>query len=186
MPTVQNPEAERSAAYKLFHWPFQCKVQAVHLYDESTVDVSGIPTSGDVAVDRAMAEEPIQVTLSIARMIELYNQGAGIEFVRVEDTITIYKIIQQHLMDWKREAEISLHQSRIPIDDLQKIDAFGQAIYYIATGTNKAPEISTGLLGKVEAARRARRRTLAPINEVKPHHSLADDIIDTIDQRGKT
>ena len=184
MPAILNSDAEQSAAYKLFHWPFQCKIQAIHLYDEDTVEYSGIPTSGDVDVDRAMAEESIQVTLSIARMIELFSEGAGIEFVRVEDTLTIYQIIKQHLLDWKNEAEVALHSGRIPINDLQLIDEFGQAIYYIATGTNKVPEISTGLIGRSRAARRAQRRREHSETKPKPYHSLADDIIDTVDERG--
>ena len=62
----ENPE--HSAAYKIFHYPFECTIPSFYLYSAEYVKVFGMPSSGDAKVDEHQLRSPVRCRLTVAAM----------------------------------------------------------------------------------------------------------------------
>lgn len=122
----------QTAAYKIFHYYFPCRIQNIHRFTAQSLTEVGMVSSGNKAVDRVMALQYVDVTLPIAGMAEYLSQGVNVQIVDPNDTAKIYRIIKQHLDDWFMEAQSNLHCMESPDEDLRKLDDLAAEIYPFA------------------------------------------------------
>lgn len=123
--------SKHSAAYKLFHYPIVCVVAHMHLTTQEHTDIGGYVTSGDSKIDRAQALADAHVQLTVAAMAEFHDQGIAMRLATPEDSVRIYQMIHEHLMDWRRVLETEA-TTQVPLEDLKKFDALAGEVYQIA------------------------------------------------------
>lgn len=128
----KNDPSKHTAAYKICHYRFIVRIAQMHLISQQALDNTWRVTSGNAAVDRAMAEELVQAQLTIAEMAEHHANGATMSLVNPEDSTRIYGIIHEHLMDWMRQLQTSVTVSNAPLEDLRRLDALAGDVYLIA------------------------------------------------------
>lgn len=123
------PKTKHSAAYKIFHYPFLCKIAQMHLQSTEVLLQAGSYTTGNAAEDRALATQPVDVQLTIAAMVGYHSEGASITITNPQDAATIYLIIKQHLDDWFDATAQSMHRVEAPGKDLENLDNLAGEIY---------------------------------------------------------
>lgn len=123
---------DQSPAYKIFHYRFFCKVAQMHMYSNKYLSQFGFIDSGDPAVNRAMAHSLIDIQLTAATMAELHQEGVDITLTQPEDSVRIYQMIYDHLMDWQVRIRENVFITQAPMDDLRKLDALAGEIYKVA------------------------------------------------------
>ena len=121
----------------------------MHLVNLDTVDVFGIHSSGDAAVDAALAKETVDCQLTIATMAEMVDEGCSFSLVEPEKSVVIYEILVQHLKDIQEAASLGTRRSVVPAEDLRKLNTLANEIYkgaarYIKPGTQIG-----GLMGRL-------------------------------------
>lgn len=130
LPTV--PEEEQTAAWRLFHRKYTCRVAQIHT--ETLEFLEQRPPEGNEyqGAGLAKAREILTVTLSAAAMAEMCAEGATIGLTRFEDAENIYNDIKQHLTDWQQYTLTSIHKRKVPEEDLRILDAFAGVVYVYA------------------------------------------------------
>lgn len=126
-----EPE-HHSAAFKLFHYNYQCRVSQIHMYGLEYLREAPMPTTGRADTDRVLAQQFIHVQLTVDAMAELHHDGASIFLVDPKDAVKIYRDIRRHLQDWLGDVESSMHRRTPPIEDLRMFDQLAAAIYPFA------------------------------------------------------
>lgn len=124
-----NKAKDHTAAYKIFHYQFLCRIAQMHLYSAEYLQQAGMLTTGNSAMDRATATEMVDVRLTIAGMAEYLNEGATIAIMMPEDTAKIYRLVKAHLDDWLEEVQRNPHKTSSPTEDLRKLDALAAYVY---------------------------------------------------------
>lgn len=127
-----NDVSRHTAAFKIHHYRFIVRIAQFHLYSQEQLSHTWRVTSGNAEVDRALAEQQVAAQLTIAEMAEHHANGATMTLETPEDSMKIYDIIHQHLMDWMRALETHAVPPNAPLEDLRKLDALASDIYQIA------------------------------------------------------
>lgn len=122
-------KGSHTAAYKIFHYPFVCRIPAIHLVSEEVVSQAGSLTTGDPVSDRALAMQMVDAQLTIAGMAMHLHEGASIVIPSGEDAAKIYRIIKQHLDDWFANSQQNMHATQTNAEDLEKLDQLAGEIY---------------------------------------------------------
>ncbi len=125
----RKPKGGHTAAYKIFNYPFLCRIAQMHLTSEEVLRQTGTVTTGNAEWDRAAACEMVDVPLTIAAMAIYVDEGATIALINPEDTAKIYRLIREHLEAWYHEVQTNLHLMDVPTDDLRKLDALAAYVY---------------------------------------------------------
>lgn len=123
------PRKEHTAAYKIFHYDFECRIAEMHLNSEECLRMTGTLTTGNAAWDRALATQLRDVRLTIAAMAEYVAEGATFSITKPEDSAKIYRLIKEHLDEWMVHTQNSLHALDVPTDDLRKLDQLAGYVY---------------------------------------------------------
>lgn len=89
----------------------------------------GTYVTGDDEVDRQQKDEIIDTYITINDMVEMHRKGIRIDIYNYDDVADIYKIIERHILAWKRNIEECVNIGDAPLDDLIAMDAFATAIY---------------------------------------------------------
>lgn len=123
------PEEKRTAAWKIFHIKYRCKVAQIHT--ESLEYLEQRPPEGNEyqGAGKARAEQLVVVSLSTAAMASMVAEGATIMLIDPKDAMRIYNDVRQHLTDWQQYSLTSIHGRRIPEEDLRCLDNFAAQIY---------------------------------------------------------
>lgn len=125
--------SEHTNAYKLFHYPFYCKVPAMFTITQDELDVRGAVTSGRPELDRAIANEPMDIRCTIRQMIEYRREGAQITLIRPkEDSVRIYDILTGFLGDIQQQMDRSFNVQIKDQELVQEVDEFAAEVYKIA------------------------------------------------------
>lgn len=170
---------EHTAAFKIFHYPYYCRVRGIHLVSETQLEIFGIVSSGNNSIDRAVAMEFIDCQLTIEQMAELFADGVSIQLSEPEKSVAIYEILKQHLEDHLNNVTYAVNMTKSPVEDLRKLEALAAEIYKIARMYRQVDDLSkTGVLGKLGGLGRARpmSRPMAPTKEADEPQKLADDM----------
>lgn len=132
---------ELTVAEHIFKDVWLVQVPEMYLYSKEYLEVAGYPSSGDKDIDREMLRANRDMYLTIAGITLLHDEGARIIFKNPEDTGKIYKLLREHLENWKWVVDTQLNGVNPPVDDLRKMDALAAAIYPIASRyiNTKAP-----------------------------------------------
>lgn len=134
----------QSAGYKLFHYFYPCRVEAMHLVTPLELEVFGMVTTGNAQMDRQMAHELVDVQLNIATMAEYLDEGVVVTLLDPADSAKIYPIIVEHLQDWERVVTTQIHHPEVPTEDLQKLDRLATEILSVAKLFIREPVQQTG------------------------------------------
>lgn len=129
MDEIYVPEDKRTTAWYIFFKKFRCQLPNIDTYSKDYVRNFGMPSSGDLAIDRQLANEIVDRLLSIAEIAEYHSSGTNIRVVHYEDTKEIYERITDHLNFWKKEMEDSYHPVTVPMEDLIKLDKLAAAVH---------------------------------------------------------
>lgn len=126
------PPDQHTASYKIFNYRYLVKISKIHMSTPAFAKAIVNFTSGDPELDESMAREEIEVSLPVADLAELHANGVSFRLCRPEDSVPIYQIIHQHLMDFRAAmvAEVNLYD--IPERDLLALDALASDIYRYA------------------------------------------------------
>lgn len=134
VPWATDKGTKHSAAFKLFHFPFNFRISRLHLTDPRAIQLFGRLTTGNVESDRVMATEEVTIVRTIQEMVYFHREGISFRLVKPEDGLTIYEIVYEHLQDWRNEISNNVNMRDAPIDDLRALDEFAKEIYLIARG----------------------------------------------------
>lgn len=123
------PVEKRDTAWWIFNQLFQCRAQRIQLMSMDEMKEYGTPTSGLPEYDAQMRNERVDVMLTIAKMVEYWDQGITIGIANEKDTKQIYELIANHLEAWKHRLMTELNNRGAPLDDLVKLDKFASVVY---------------------------------------------------------
>jgi hypothetical protein len=138
IPMAPLDTSKHTAAFKIFNYPFLCSIQAVHLMTADYLKEGGYVTSGIGEIDKAMMYKFVPVRLKIVHMANFADEGVTFRLHNPTDAPKIYQIIRQHLDDHARAAKYDINKSKVPIDDLRKLDALAELVYPISQGMRDA------------------------------------------------
>lgn len=126
--------SKHSAAFKLFHYPFNFRISRLHLTDPQYVELFGRMTTGDLESDRVMALEEVPIIRTIAQMVDFHRRGIGFRLQDPKDGVRIYEYVYEHLQDWRQTIDSSPLLRSAPIEDLRAFDEFAKEVYLLARG----------------------------------------------------
>jgi len=127
MPWV--PHKDRDARWYIWNKRFDCRLPNIQTYSIDHIKIFGMPTSGYEDLDKEMANEIVERSLTIIEMIKFFHEGASIRIKNVKDTKVIYDYISEHLNAWKHEIETAYSINHVPVEELLIMDKFAQAVY---------------------------------------------------------
>lgn len=103
-----------SAAYKLFHMFYLCYVPRNEMMDDNDFEYFGVAMSGNREWDEKLATAPELTNISVAEMAQLIKDGVPLTLCDPKDSVAIYKLIMEHLKDWRDALESSTLVALIP------------------------------------------------------------------------
>lgn len=116
-------------AFKLFHYPFQCMVQNMHIFSETQQREVGVFSTGTVEGDERWANRLSPYMTTIAKLAEIFEDDGAFEFINPSDSLRAYNIIHGHLSDCVERARTRINGKAPPIDDLKVLDRLAAEIY---------------------------------------------------------
>lgn len=175
---------DQTPAFKIWNYRFICLVNQMHMYDKKYLSQFGFTDSGNANINREMARSPQHVQLSVAAMAELHHDGVDIVLTVPEDSVKIYQMIYDHLMDWQVRIRENTFITAAPIEDLRKLDELAGEIYKIAKFYWKNKPYHGGFFQFLDTQSRAaihRRAPLQTPGKEKPsatdtHKPMVDSI----------
>lgn len=203
LPVVE--EQEQSAAWRLFHVKYLCRVARIHT--ESLKFTQERPAEGNEYQGGGLgvAREMLTVSLSASAMAEMIMEGASINLIHQGDAKKIYLDVHKHLHDWQQYSLYSVHGRNVPEDDLRAFDQLAAVVYPHARfdiaqtgadmlfGNSKLSQV-LGLtgggsrmgIGRFTAQRQEERQAEArgSIETAERHNPMVDAII--ANPRGRT
>lgn len=119
----------------IFKKLYRVRVPTLATYTESELEVLGIPVDIDAdGKEHDGSMEMRVVEMSIARLLEIYENGFPIRVINNNDVHEIYHVIQEHIGAFNNFVRRSPNQARIvPYEDLERLDNFANEIF----GNNK-------------------------------------------------
>lgn len=119
---------DMTVAQKLFHQRFYCSVPEIFYQTEASLEMLGM-RHYDSKMDRnAALYRDHRLYIPPAGMCMYIDQGAPLQLDTIEDAVTIYNLIVQHLTNWKELME-GLVGERPPLQDLRSMDNFAEMLY---------------------------------------------------------
>lgn len=123
------PADKQTAAWKIFHKRFHCRVKYVDMLSDKHINWYGMPSIGDPGIDGMMANQLIDRMLTINEMVEFFRSGVVIRLVKPANSKVIYELIKEHLNNWKVHLETNYSTREPPLDDLMLMDDFVRIIH---------------------------------------------------------
>lgn len=168
---------------------FGIKMRYKDTVDLNTVEIRGVPTTGDSQWDKALLNDWVYKYITIDQMVEYHRNGIAFVITDHKETKDIYEIIHAYLHAWKEHIQNGINIGNAPIDDLMALDALATSMYdhaseHIRAELTPSPlynwmQKQGGLSRSFMSARRERleedKKNADDENrEVKKHESLAD------------
>lgn len=132
IPNYTPIQTERTAASRIFEDCYLVSMAQMYLWSAEHLELIGSPTTGDPNIDRTMANSPCQRYLTIADMVRYHREGVTFQLVTPEDSITIYKVLKEHLNDWLNALRYDVTRTKAPMDDLIEMDRLAASMYNVA------------------------------------------------------
>lgn len=118
-----------SVAYRLFNTLWPIKVSAIHLYSRDYIQHIGMPSTGNKTYDNWVHNEVRSCMMSAVRLAELHDEGANIGFDNIDDVVSVYNLIQEHLSMWLQILQTRYVINHPPLEDFEILDSFAAALY---------------------------------------------------------
>lgn len=120
---------EYSAAYKLFNMHWLCIVPANEVMDENDFELFGLALSDNPEWNARLATAPKEHMLSPADMAQLMADGVDVTLRDPEDAVPIYKLVIEHLTDWRDFlADNTLYDVDVPLEGLKEFNQLAAAL----------------------------------------------------------
>lgn len=119
---------QRTVAQRIFYDRFWVLVPEAYYQTKESIEVLGLPDYGDKQLNRAALERPRQLNIPIAGMCIYLEEGAPLTLMDPTDCVTIYKLLVEHLNNWKQVMGI-MGGPKPPIEDLRTMDNLAEALY---------------------------------------------------------
>lgn len=174
-------DPDKSAAWKLFNYRFNCKVKQIHMTPNWVFTDYGVLSSGNADIDREIMDANVDYLLTAMDMAIIAGRGVNIIISDPADCVAIYEIVSQHLSDWVDALENNPHINRGPIEDLQKFDILATIVWQIAKHYVKVEVGTTHLMQRLNSfyinplGNRGAAKTNVQIDE--SHNSVSDDLV---------
>lgn len=141
---------EKSAVYKIFHYPFHCRIPKYATYTYSQIEKYGTYSTKD---EEQAVYQPVDKILTINEMTDFYRDGIVVELAKPMESDKIYNIIMDHLKMWRDYGLQFGHPYEPPMDDLYRLNELAMLIHPVATNYGESPiyekdilDIITGLV----------------------------------------
>ena len=108
---------------------FRCLVSQKQTTSETYYELFGQRSTGSKKHDKSIPDQYVDTYVSIAKMVEYFQQGVTIHIHNYDDCETIYHIIERHLRRWKNQFAYGINIGDAPIQDLIAMDEFAMKIY---------------------------------------------------------
>lgn len=130
-----------TAAYKLFHKKFYCTVPNMYLYSAEAAKQVWMPSTGSAELDQSMIMQPCTMYITAVGMVMYYQQGAPVNLCNYKDSAEIYRLINEHIHDWRETIAYDINRTDAPLEDLHAMEEFAIELYRKAKyQMEKAPE----------------------------------------------
>jgi hypothetical protein len=142
-----------SVAYRLFHDPWLCSVSEIYCYSRQYVEEMGVITTGDPTLDVALENAQRHRYMTIAAMISFYEEGATVTLLHPRDSIEIYRLVCEHLLNWQWIINNTFVTTHPPPEDFLLMDEFAKQIHpmTLVYGLGDVPKIGfEHTLGKIQ------------------------------------
>lgn len=170
----ERDPSKHTAAYKIFHYPWQAAVPMMFVYSDDYIRTSGTVVS-DAQYDARLPHQMVEGRYTIADLAKLLDEGATIRLTNPEDAKTIYDIISQHLEDWSRKlaTESAFELKSAPTEELLLVSQLADHLVGFAKRYFRHNAPTNSLVRRLEQLRgglglRNTRRWSNPRAETKP------------------
>lgn len=141
----------QTAAWKIFHCGWQIGVQRINIHTQVELENFGLSHGEDID-GPGFLNEWQTVRWPISEIARLMDMSINIKIVHRPDTLAMYEIVREHLINAKESYTGSLRGThKPPINDLKVLDRFNETIYPLATefmfGTEAATSFEKYLRG---------------------------------------
>lgn len=141
---------DKCVADELFNIPYIARVPyqaAVSMEEMLTFGLTGFYDKKQL---EAELNNPIVVRVTIAQMAELIAQGYSVSLVDMSDCTPIFKVITQHLKNWKQVINTYTNTCNPPFQDLILLDSVAGMLYPFIpkeeVSNNRMSNILTGAI----------------------------------------
>lgn len=173
--TMRNRDTDKSAAWKIFNWHFNCSVKVSDNFDSDYFNTVGFMTTGNPKWDNNLRTSMMARYLTINEMAELIREGNSFIIESPEQACIVYEVIKTHLTDWKEHLQLSSRTFTPPLEDFRVLDEMLDITWKIGRPYISAQEGPSKLLtffGKLVNA-----KVIEDRNIEATHGNLAEAII---------
>ena len=122
----------------LWESSYLVRVPSLQARSREHVALYGVYITGIKNIDQALANDWMTTYMSIARMVELFDEGVAVRIVKESDVQRIYEAIEAHLRAWSAYLQKGVNVHDAPIEDLLAMDRFAQSLFPYAKPILKA------------------------------------------------
>lgn len=120
----------KTAAYRLFHFGYDCDVPHFYLLTEQQLTTTGYRTNTDGTPD-ALMREMKSVNIAPAFMAKILDQGGAVYIKSSEDAVLIYRDCIAHLNDWLHGLDNPVVRDRCPVKGLYLFDRLAEVLHEV-------------------------------------------------------
>jgi hypothetical protein len=174
-------DPDKSAAWKLFTYRFNCRVKQIHATPDWVFSDYGVISSGNRDIDAQMMDNYMDILLTPMDMALYINRGVDLIVTTPADCVVIYELINQHLTDWVTALKNSPHYTTGPIADLKMFDELATLVWRVAKHFITVEVGTSHLMSKLNSFfinPLGNRGAVAKATEIEEEHtSVTSDII---------
>lgn len=170
---------DHTPAYKLFHYPFNCKVATMHVRTEVHLELYGTISTGDRARDAALALEPMDIIATVKQMADYHSEGAEIILTNPEDSVRVYDIIVEFMSGFDHALSTSLNVQVEDKEFFRTLDSLATEVYKVARRYIPTTIKQDGLfemLDRLGSSNPIKRGNAPKITMQQEHKPLSDSI----------
>lgn len=170
---MTGPDGKPTVAWRLFNDRWLCAVPEMYLYDQKYIDQVGRVTTGNKQIDNMLAHTRRDIYLTVVGIAMYHDEGAPVRLRNPKDAIPIYKMLTEHLQNWKTVIETQFN-FKAPIDDLRKMDALAGAIFPLAAQWEEFDPKTRGIFEHLAKLNRTKLSLHAPQKVVTEHARILE------------
>lgn len=175
-------DPDKSAAWKLFTWRFQCQIRQLHTQPDWVFSDYGVISSGNRAIDSEVMNTHMDILLTPMDMALFTGRGVDIIINNPADSVCIYELVSMHLADWVDALENNPHITQGPVAELRMFDDLATMMWRVARHYIKAEVGTSHIMQRLNkfyvnplGKRNSGPRTTITIDE--EHNSRTNDIV---------
>ena len=168
-----------SPVYKLFYYPFHCKVPK-----HATVSYESLERYGTYYAENQNTApyELIDKMMTINEMVEYFRNGITMVLAKPKEAGNIYEIILEHLKMWRDYGLYFGMPYEPPMEDLYLLDEFAKTLFVLAINYGGKKEVEEDVFDLIEGALPLSDEDLIRIYE---HENVMESIQSLKDKYGE-